>query len=195
MCFHHSEDSVNVALLEKFKEEVLTADWQQKLLKDVGLVARSSPLALVGKNSDVKEESEVDSNVIPDAKRHGSPVFLLQPVPYKNCVYNFLFDNGCQNFVCKKAAVDSLPDECKEVAIQGPITIGGVGDTKVTSNHGHYSIKFPIHDGRLATFSGVCLDVVTGPLPPYPVREVRKSIVEGYATQGGKLRTFLMCLC
>ena len=76
--------------------------------------------------------------------------------------------------------------------------IGGVGDIKVTSPHGHYSVRLPIHDGRLATFSGVCLDVITGPLPPYPVREVRKSIPEMAAlhskySHGGILLMLSLC--
>ena len=188
LCFHHAEDEVNIALLERFKEEVLTADWQQRLLKNVGLITRmpSAP-ALVGRMGSEKIAIP-DDKVIPDAKCHGSPVYLLQPVSFNNHVFNMFFDTGCQNFVCRKAAVDALPDTHKEVVIKGPITIGGVGDTRVTSPYGHYSVKLPVHDGRLATFSGVCLDMITGPLPPYPLREVRKVIVDGYVAQGGKAK-------
>ena len=49
-------------------------------------------------------------------------------------------------------------------------------------------MKLPIYDGGLATFSGVCLDVITGTLPPYPLKEVRQEIVDGYTAQGGKAK-------
>lgn len=125
------------------------------------------------------------SEFLPDAAENGAPVFLLQPVPMYNHVFNFLFDSGCQTMVSRKAAVDRVPDDCKENVIPGPLHIRGVGDTFVTSPHGHYKLKLPIYDGRLAVFSGMCLDVVTGPMPPYPIREARKSICDAYVAQGG----------
>ena len=66
------------------------------------------------------------------------------------------------------------------------VLIKGVGDNQVVSEHGYYSVKFPIHTGQLAKFQGVCLDVVTGAIPPYPVREASKDVVQSYVTVGGK---------
>ena len=43
----------------------------------------------------------------------------------------------------------------------------------------------PIYNGKLANFSGMCMDVITGPMPPYPVREASKELVDAYKAQGG----------
>ena len=131
------------------------------------------------------EEKPKDVDVI-DSRNEGPAVFLLQPVAFNNKVFNFMFDNGCGNFVCRQAALDKLPDECKENIVKGPVIIKGVGDNQVVSQYGHYSVKFPIHTGQYAKFTGVCLDLVTGAMPPYPVREASKTIVDAYVAQGGK---------
>ena len=123
---------------------------------------------------------------IPDAKRHGSPVFLLQPVPFNDHVFNFMYDSGCESFVSQRGALDFLPSHCKKNVWPGPVLLHGVGGCEVTSKYGHYEVKLPIFDGRLATFSGLCLDTVTGTMPPYPVREVRQTIVDAYVRSGGK---------
>ena len=96
-----------------------------------------------------------------------------------------MFDSGCEAFVSRKGAVDRLPNACKKNVWPGPITIHGVGGCEVVSQYGHYEVKLPIFDGRLATFSGLCLDTVTGAMPPYPVREARNDIVDAYLDAGG----------
>ena len=128
---------------------------------------------------------EPECDEIPDAANNGNAVFLLQPVPINGHVFRFMFDSGCETFVCRKAAVDCLAEGCKENIIKGPLNIRGVGDTIVSSAHGHWSVKLPIHNGKLANFSGMCLDVITGPMPPYPVREASKELVVAYKAQGG----------
>ena len=60
-----------------------------------------------------------------------------------------------------------------------------MGDTLVTVPHGCWSVKLPIHTGQLAKFSGMCMDVITGRMAPYPVREARKELVAEYEAQGG----------
>ena len=185
VCEFHTCDEKNVELLEEFKKEILKAEWQQKLLKNLSTcnlnISGNDSVLLKTKTSNV--EALVDENDFPDATVMGSPVFLLQPVPFNGHVFNFMFDSGCENFVCRKAALDFLPEENKENVIKGPIVINGVGCNKVISQHGHFSVKLPIHDGRLARFSGICLDVITGPMPPYPVREASKPLIKDYESK------------
>ena len=138
LCTRHADDANNLEMLQRFKDEVLTAEWQQKLLKTVTLItctpaaqpnlahetdssaalaspgslahsspAQVSPAALRGSVT-----FPSDNTVIPDAKEFGSPVFLQQPVLFKNHVYNFFFDTGCSGFVSHKTAVDFLPKDC-----------------------------------------------------------------------------------
>ena len=180
LCGPHAKDEENKNLFEVFKAEMLTANWQQKIIKS--LVSWTSVC--------LKTETPkliTHDNGLPDATNAPASVFILQPVPFNGRIFNWMFDTGCQDFVSRKAAIDGLPDNCKENIIQGPIVIHGVGGAQVTSQHGHNLINFPIHDGRLAKFSGITLDLVTGAMPPYPVREARKEIVDGYKAQGGKL--------
>ena len=97
-----------------------------------------------------------------------------------------MFDNGCEGFLSRKGAVDLLPNDCKQNLMPGPLKIKGVGDTLVSVPNGYWSVKLPIHTGQLAEFSGMCMDVITGKMPSYPVREARKVLVAQYEAEGGK---------
>ena len=164
----------NIERLVDFKENVLKDEWQQKLIHS-GFLSRAESIVLLNKK---REPQTLSDNELPDAAEFGEPVFLLQPISFNGNVFNVMYDSGCKKFVCRKSAVDNLPDDCKENVIKGPMFLRGVGDSSITSNYGHYSVRLPIHDGRMARFSGLCLDVITGAFPPYPVREARKTIVD-----------------
>ena len=43
----------------------------------------------------------------------------------------------------------------------GPFSIGDVGNSHVKSDHSIYQVKFLLHNGKDATFSGICLDEIT----------------------------------
>ena len=172
-------------MFEEFKKEVLKDEWQKKIFKDKPSYISRNSTFLKKKGDFCLEEKGKDDDVI-DTTSAGPAVFLLQPVPFNNKVFNFMYDSGCGSFVCRKAALDQLPDDCKENLIKGPIVIKGVGNNQVVSQYGHYSVKFPTYTGKYARFNGVSLDVITGPMPSYPVREASKSIVESYVSQGGK---------
>ena len=107
-------------------------------------------------------------------------------MPFNGHVFSMMFDTGCGNFVCRSAAIDALPQENKINTRAGPIVISGVGNQQVTSSRGEYKITMPAYNGTKISFRGICLDVITGTMPPYPVKEVRKFIVRDYVAQGGK---------
>ena len=48
----------------------------------------------------------------------------VEPVPFNNKIFNYMF--GCENFVCRKGAIDHLPDSCKSLVIPGPLNLRGV---------------------------------------------------------------------
>ena len=161
VCEFHTEDVENKKLFNKFLKEVLTAEWQQKIFKGgSGYVLRNS--TFLGKRhrearvktpvkceeylSDEIKDAQVttpvkceedESDEIEDAVKFGKPVFILQPVPMHGHVFRMMFDTGCENFVCRKAAIDLLPEDCKENIIKGPLNITGVGGSLVTSPYGH----------------------------------------------------------
>ena len=51
-----------------------------------------------------------------------------------------------------------------------------------------YTVELPTHNGEIASFNGVSLPVITGAMPPYPMKEARKVIVEDFVRRGGKER-------
>ena len=97
-----------------------------------------------------------------------------------------MFDTGCQNFVCRNGAVDLLPDTHKENIVKGPILILGVGCKVVESTYGQYSVKLHAYNGKPVKFTGICLDMITGVMPPYPVREASQDVIADYVDGGGK---------
>ena len=183
LCEEHMEFDKNIERLVEFKNEVLKADWQQNLIHS-GFISRVDSTVMITKKN---EPGMLPTNELPDAADYGEPVFLLQPISFNDYVFNLMYDSGCKKFVSRKAAVDNLPEDCKDNVIKGPMFLKGVGDSCITSKYGHYSVKLPIFDGRMARFSGLCLDIITGAFPPYPVREARKTIVDAYAADGGSV--------
>ena len=191
VCDQHKDNELNKELYGQFKEAVLSADWQKRLHSSIYYCIRQSTTAT---ENLVQEESVSpsayatfnSSEEVIDACAYGTPAYVLQPVPLQGKVYNLMFDNGCQKFVVRNKAIDSLPETHKENTRRGPIVIGGVGNSLVTSQYGEYAIKLPSFDKKLIKFTGICLDVITGPMPPYPVREASKDIVDDYVAKGGK---------
>ena len=104
-----------------------------------------------------------------------SAIFLLQTIDVGGVKINIFFDNGCKGLVIKKSAADKLAEigRAKQI-FSGPLDITGVGDKKSVSEDGVYSICLPLHDGRNATFSGICLPKITSEFPKYELKVVEK---------------------
>ena len=60
--------------------------------------------------------------------------------------------------------------------LPGPITITGVGDQKSVCKDGVYSVRLPLHDGRSAIISGLCMSKITGTFPLYKLEGVERDI-------------------
>ena len=52
-----------------------------------------------------------------------------------------------------------------------PISIGGVGNSMIKSNHGIFLVRLPLFNGADAVFSGVCIDQITVEFLYYPLTE------------------------
>ena len=60
-----------------------------------------------------------------------SSVYILQTISIYNKMFNLFFDTGCGDLVFKKEAISELANLDKaSLIVQGPITLGGVGDVK-----------------------------------------------------------------
>ena len=204
LCGKHAGEEINKQLYEGFKQAKLQAEWQKRLHSSI-FVARISPPTIpagrggdsdnnvtdvtAGNSEDVALHSHAameDTDVFSVEEHDETAAYILQPYPLKGRTYNLMFDTGCQKFVCRSDAVNALPEEYKTNTKPGPIYISGVGCQHVESTQGQFTIRLPIHDGRLVSFNGICLDVITGAMPPYPYKEVRKTIVADYVNRGGK---------
>ena len=97
--------------------------------------------------------------------------------------YSLLYDTGCCDMLSRYAAIKSTGSRPKqETSI--PISVGGVGNTEVKSNHPIFQVKLPLFNGSEATFSGVCLDQITFKFPQYPLKGiVEEDIAAGYKRQ------------
>ena len=57
------------------------------------------------------------------------------------------------------------------------------------SPHGIYEVKLPLHNGRNAVLSGVCLDRITSTFPFYPLKgDVEKDIHRAFQSSGGDVK-------
>ena len=175
LCDDHADDQENKDLYEKFKTEKLTAEWQKKLH---ATAYHTSHLSQCDQDCSSDDGELNDENT--------STCYILQPFPFAGTTYNLMFDTGCQTFVSRSSAIDSLPDENKINTQPGPMVITGVGCQQVESDYGLYTVKLPSYDGTLVNLTGICLETITGIMPPYPVQEAREDIVAGYKAQGGK---------
>ena len=83
--------------------------------------------------------------------------------------YTLLYDTGCCDMVSSYVAIKSIGSRAKKESFI-IISIGGVGNAQVKSNHGIFQVKLPLFNGSEATFSGVCLDQITVKFHQYPVK-------------------------
>ena len=90
--------------------------------------------------------------------------------------------------VSRYPAIKSIGSTAKQGSFI-PISIGGVGSTKVKPNYHIFQIKLPVPNGSEATFSGVCLDQITIKFSQYLLKGiVEEDIAAGYKRQGNNPR-------
>ena len=120
-----------------------------------------------------------------------SAIYILQTIKINKQNYSLFYGTGCCDMVSRYAAIKSIGSRAKQES-SIPISIGGVGNTEVKSNHGIFQVKLPLFNGSEATFSGVCLDQITVKFPQYPLKGiVEENIAAGYKRQGNNPRDLL----
>ena len=181
LCDRHCDDDANKKLFDLYKQQILKADWQKKLYSSIFVT--QTILHAVETPS-----AEETNNDVPTAGGDvvEAAAYMLQTCSFYNETYSCMYDSGCRGFVVRDAAVDKLPEEHKTNSKPGPLIIGGVGGTTAVSGYGEFTVGLPTHDGKTSAFTGISLPVITGTMPPYPVKEARKAIVADWVEQGGK---------
>ena len=106
-----------------------------------------------------------------------SAIFPFQTIEIDGFTINLFFDSGCGNAVIKKAAIEKLSSvgRAKQVT-EGPLVIRGVGGQQSVSTDGVYSVCLPLHNGRNAVITGLCLPQITSEFPIYDLRVVEQDI-------------------
>ena len=102
-------------------------------------------------------------------------IYLLQDIIINNQVFTVFYDDGCSDFVIRKAAVDKMGSYATKVD-DGPLNISGIGGASTISDHGIYRVNIPLADGQLASMKGACLDKLTQTLPTYQLGEAESTI-------------------
>ena len=118
-----------------------------------------------------------------DGENASAACYMLQPYPLEGHVYSMMFDTGCGRFVSRDGAIDMLPKKYKKNTRPGPIFISGVGCQVAESKYGEYKVSLPTFDNKLVDFTGISLNVITGAISPYPLKEVSKDIVADYVRE------------
>ena len=153
------------------------------------IVSGPDPVEETGGSSahDIVSTEMAENSVLnADADNNSAACYMLQPYPLDGHVYSMMFDTGCGKFVARDAAIDTLPSKYKKNTRPGPIFISGVGCQVAESKYGEYTVSLPMYDNTLVDFTGISLNMITGAMPPYPLKEVSKDIVADYVREGGQ---------
>ena len=183
VCEEHKDTDLNKELLQKYKEKCI-------------LRHRSAALPDFSKNIQLtfyyKTESTSATKRLKESRNedtindHG--IYQLQTIQIKGQSYNIFYDTGCADFVSKKSAIDRIGERAA-LECEGPMTIGGVGNLKMTTPHGIYTVRLPLRNGGDALMTGMCLEEITATFPAYPLKgKVTDDIKKAYHSEGGNVK-------
>ena len=173
VCDEHKKDPGNLKSLEDYKKHFIDGskfpipDYGKKISCFADTVFVSAPLT---------EENIFD--FVCEVEIVDSALFNLQTVFIScNVTVKMFFDNGCGDMIVKKAVVEVLLSMGRARLIRpGPIDLAGVGDHKSICYDGVYSICLPLHNGRNAILTGLCLPKVTSEFPEYGLRAAENDL-------------------
>ena len=97
-----------------------------------------------------------------DRESGDDAIFMFQCIAVCEFKLNLFYDGGCSDLVISKRALDIFISLGRAKLVQeGPIPLRGVGDIKSVCPYGRFQISIPLHNGREASMTGICLDKVT----------------------------------
>ena len=129
---------------------------------------------------DEQQTDREDDEIIVD-----NGLYMLQTIKMGKASVNLFFDSGCSDVVCRFEAIQRMGEGARQ-EIQGPLSLGGVGDLKLISPHGVYKISLPLYNGKNAVLSGICIDQITTVFPTYPLHgKIKSDVYKGYIQDGG----------
>ena len=180
VCQDHCDSTENLKILETYKSRCIVGQKIQleSFSKDIKLsllAYRSSTTSDVP----LKKKCDDDSSIIDNG------IYIIQTIEVESKPYTIFFDSGCSDLVSRYEAIQTIGNRAS-LERKGPIYIGGVGESKTESSHGIYQLRLPLHNGKNAVLSGVCLDKITSTFPQYPLHgQVIDDIHKAYKLSGG----------
>ena len=103
----------------------------------------------------------------------GDPMFLFSSAVGKTRAINIFYDKGCSHVVLKDGVPQNELDSV--MTKQGPLSINGVGDTKVKVKD-EWACLLDKADGCKQIIQGVTVDHITAPFPIIDLTEAVKEI-------------------
>ena len=111
---------------------------------------------------------------------------MFQCISVSHFKLNLFFDGGCSDMVITKRALDIFMKLSRAKLItEGPLMLRGVGDIKSVCPYGRFQISIPLHNGREATLTGICLDKVTSTFDEFSLKLAEQDLREQYVREGG----------
>ncbi len=169
VCEEHKDTNNNKDLLERYKQRCIRNANLPPFAKNISLSFHANGCY----KSDASKDGSSDDQGI----------YLLQTINIDNKDYTVFFDNGCSDFIVKKSAVNMLGKNAKQESSR-TIQIGGVSNTAIQSTLGTYNVKIPMHNGKIGSLSGICLEEITTTFPQYTLEDAFKDICESYSSMG-----------
>ena len=179
VCHEHRESEENKKLLNEYKQKFINN--QSKLhqfSKDLKLSFLSHNVSVLKKTDNTTRDG--DDDVITN-----NGIYMLQTIKVGAEEFTIFFDSGCSDMVCRFNSIKRLGGRALQ-EVEGPLPIGGVGNMELLSPHGVYQIRLPLHSGKNAVLSGICLDQITSTFPDYPLHgKILSDIHDAYKKVGG----------
>ena len=171
---------MNIQLLEEYKNKFIYT------LKSVEDFSKNIKLSFIScfKSSviDTVEQQDDDDIIVTD-----DSIYLLQIIEIDGEKFTIFFDNGCSHMVCRYEAILRLGNRATQL-IEGSKSLEGVGGVTTSTDHGEFLIRLPLHNGKNAVMTGICLEKVTCEFPMYRLNgDVEKDIHDGYKAAGGNV--------
>ena len=178
VCHEHRLSDENKTLFENYKQRcILHQNNLPTFSKDIK-ISFVSYLATAQKfdtKLDVKDDGIILDNL------HATSVDKEN--------FTLFFDTGCSDMVCRYKAIQKIGPKAQQ-EVKGPIVLGGIGKLQTSSDHGIYQLRLPLHNGKNAVLSGICLEQITTSFPIYPLHgRVGDDIKEAYKRSGGTANT------
>ena len=173
LCDEHKDYKENHDLLELYKQRYILK------LEDLPAYSKNITLNYHSTGANIQFSDKHSFNSEGEIHCDEKAIYMLQTIEVDSKQFSVFYDSGCGDFVATHDAVMRIGNRAKQ-EYKGPIRVGGVGGIVSESQHGIYSVKLPLANGKEAVMTGICLDRITEDFPFYPLtgkveEDIRKS--------------------